>query len=118
MPSGLILSKFANTLSMQQLAVIPDLEGDDAIAERLRDQHFMRTCGRQSVRVRHIVGDRTDLAARRREEDAGRREAVRTRRIGVERSHVGVSVPGNGHVPQIPDRSVGQIGMYRSLLPA
>jgi hypothetical protein len=114
MPSGLLLSKFANTPSMQQRAVVSDLEGDHVITKRLRDQHVVRACDHQSVRTRHIVSNGSDLAVRRRQKDPRRREAVLTRRVGVERSHVGISVPGDSHVPQVSDRSVAQVGMNLS----
>jgi len=97
--------------SMQQRAIFSDLKGDHAIAERFRDQHLVRACDHQSVRMRHIVSNGSDLAVRRGQKDPGRREAVGTRRVGVERSHVGVSVPGDGHVTQVPDRSGSQVGV-------
>jgi hypothetical protein len=52
-------------LSMQQCSVAVDLEREKPIAERFRNQQVMRTCDCQPVRMRDVVGNRSNIAIRR-----------------------------------------------------
>src|ERR1700682_4387022 len=51
-------------LSMQQCSVAVDLEREKPIAERFRNQQIMRTCDCQPVRMRDVVGNRSNVAIR------------------------------------------------------
>src|SRR3984893_18081072 len=76
-------------LSMQQCSVAVDLEREKPISERFRNQQVMRTCDCQPVRMRDVVGNRSNIAIRRCQKNPSRREAVGSGGIRVERRHIG-----------------------------
>src|SRR5260221_5519064 len=86
-------------LSMQQCSIAIDLEGEKPIAERFRNQQVMRTCDCQPVRMRDVVGNRSNIAIRRCQKNPSRREAVGSGSIRVERRHISVSIASDGPVP-------------------
>src|SRR6266851_10386102 len=91
--------KICEDFSMQQCSVATDLEGEQSIAERFGNQQFMRACDCQTVRMCDVVGNRTDTAIRRYQNNPSRREAVGSCGIRVERRHIRVSIPSDGQVP-------------------
>src|ERR1700681_2776983 len=86
-------------LSMQQCSVAVDLQHEKPISKRFRDQQVMRTCDSQPVRIRDVVGNRSDIAIPRCQKNPSRREAVWPRGIGVETRHVGASIASDSQVP-------------------
>src|SRR5260370_34485427 len=63
-------------LSIQQCSVTVDLEREKPISERFRNQQVMRTCDCQPVRMRDVVGNRSNIAIRRCQKNPRRRETV------------------------------------------
>jgi hypothetical protein len=66
-------------LSMQQCSVAVDLEREKPISERL--QQVVRTCDSQPVRMRNVVGNRSNIAILRCQKNPSRSEAVGPRGI-------------------------------------